>query len=156
MARASIQRRRLARIIALQALYELDCTDHAVESVLGAHLEALAENGKVPSDLRRYVYRLVNGVRTEQARLDSVIERFAPEFPIAQMALIDRNLLRIALYEFGLSKKVPYKVAISEAVELAKLFGAENTARFVNGVLGTLVERKAELRTLLNDKATAT
>lgn len=149
----SIERRRIARIIALQALYELDCTNHTLEDVLGAHLETLAADGKLKPDLRRYLYQLVRGVRCERARLDAVIARFAPEFPLEQMAPIDRNLLRIALYEFAISKTPP-KVAINEAVDLAKLFGSENTARFVNGVLGALVERKAELRALLEDEAT--
>lgn len=150
---ASIGRRRIARIIALQALYELDCTNHALEDVLGAHLETLAADGELKPDLRRYLYQLVRGVRRERARLDAVIARLAPEFPLEQMAPIDRNLLRIALYEFGISR-TPTKVAINEAVDLAKLFGSENTARFVNGVLGALVERKTELRALLADEAT--
>jgi N utilization substance protein B len=156
MAQSFVEQRRLARIVALQALYELDCTDHALEHVLYARLEALSENGEVKPELRRYAYWLVQGVRAEQARLDRVIKQFAPEFPLDQIAPIDRNLLRIALYEFALSKKVPHKVAINEAVELAKLFGSENTARFVNGVLGALAERKTELRALLENKATST
>lgn len=101
---ASIGRRRIARIIALQALYELDCTNHALEDVLGAHLETLAADGELKPDLRRYLYQLVRGVRRERARLDAVIARLAPEFPLEQMAPIDRNLLRIALYEFGISR----------------------------------------------------
>lgn len=156
MAQSFLEQRRLARIVALQALYELDCTDHALEHVLYARLEALSENGEVKPELRHYAYWLVQGVRAEQGRLDHVIRQFAPEFPLDQMAPVDRNLLRIALYEFALSQKVPPKVAINEAVELAKLFGAENTARFVNGVLGALAERKTELRALLANKATST
>ncbi len=151
----SARKRHVARIIALQALYELDCTNHALEDVLSAHLETLAERGTVNPDVRRYIYQLVRGVRETRARLDSLIGQFAPEFPLEQMAPIDRNLLRIALYEFAISRKAPAKVAISEAIDLAKLFGAENTARFVNGVLGTLAARKAELRALLDNEATS-
>jgi N utilization substance protein B len=126
--------RRQARIIAIQALYELDLTDHPPEVVMRRRIEdeALAPEG-VP-----FVYYLVNGVLAHREELDNLIQRYAPEWPIEQMAPIDRNVLRMALFEFSIDGKTPVKVAINEAVELAKLFGSDSAPRFVNGVLGSL------------------
>ncbi len=152
----SISRRRLARVVALQALYELDCTAHRVEDVLSARLAALAERRKVHPEVRRYAYRLVNGVREVYPLLDSLIAPLATEFPIEQMAIIDRNILRMALYEFAIGKRVPFAVAVDEAVRLAKLFGAEHTARFVNGVLGALSLRQGMLSAPSSGEATET
>ncbi len=145
-------RRRMARIIALQALYELDCADHRVEDVLQARLDALAGQRGAHPQVRRYAYRLVNGVREVYPQLDAQIAQLAPKFPIDQMAAIDRNILRIALYEFAVGKQVPFKVATDEAIRLAKLFGAAHTAQFVNGVLGAL----APLSATSSDEATET
>jgi len=94
--------------------------------------ESLAPEG-VP-----FVYHLVNGVLAHREELDNLIQRYAPEWPIEQMAPIDRNILRMALFEFSIDGRTPVKVAINEAVELAKLFGSDSASRFVNGVLGSL------------------
>lgn len=145
--------RRAARTLALQALYEMDCTDHRLEDVMRERLESLEGSSALDGEMRRFAYDLVNGVRDHRSHLDGVIKQFAPEFPLDQMALIDRNLLRLALYEFAVSGRTPIKVAINEAIDLAKTFGAENTARFVNGVLGALVLHEAELRATLGNKA---
>jgi N utilization substance protein B len=149
-------RRRMARVVALQALYELDCTAHRVEDVLSARLAALAERRKIHPEVRRYAYRLVNGVREVYPQLDAQIAQLAPKFPVDQMAAIDRNILRIALYEFAVGKQVPFRVAVDEAVRLAKLFGAEHTARFVNGVLGALAPHQAAPSVTSSDEATET
>ncbi|PJF36666.1 MAG: transcription antitermination factor NusB [Candidatus Thermofonsia Clade 1 bacterium] len=146
----------MARAVALQALYELDCTNHTIAEVMQARLAALAEQGKVEAEVRRYAYRLVNGVREIYPLLDALIAQFAPEFPIEQMAIIDRNILRMALYEFAFGKQTPFAVAVDEAVELAKQFGAESTPRFVNGVLGALAPHTAALQVQLRDKANPT
>lgn len=132
--------RRAARALALQALYELDCTRHAVADVMTARMEEAAED--VGDDLRQYAHRLVNGVLDERGRLDSLIQQYAPEWPLEQMAIIDRNILRIAIYEFALTGETPIKVAINEAIELAKDYGSESASRFVNGVLGALAVRE--------------
>jgi N utilization substance protein B len=126
--------RRQARIIAIQALYELDLTDHPPEVVMRRRIESasLAPEG-IP-----FVYHLVNGVLAHRDELDNLIQQYAPEWPIGQMAPIDRNILRMALFEFSIDGKTPVKVAINEAVELAKLFGSDSAPRFVNGVLGSL------------------
>ena len=126
--------RRRARIIAIQALYELDLTNHSPAAVLERRIEDEAFPPKgVP-----FVRNLVLGVLGHKAYLDGIIQRFAPEWPIEQMAPIDRNVLRIALFEFSVDGQTPVKVAINEAVELAKLFGSDSAPRFVNGVLGSL------------------
>ncbi len=132
--------RRRARAITLQVLYEVDSSGHDAEKVLARILaeETISEaNAKLVRDL-------VKGVLQNRAKIDEYIRRFAPAWPIDQIPVIDRNILRLAIFELLLDNRVPVKVAINEAVELAKLFGSEGSARFINGVLGsvsTLVER---------------
>ncbi len=130
--------RRKARSVALQALYEIDCTGHEPGEVI---TNRLAEE-EVPDGVIPFIHNLVNGVLEHRDWLDGLIERYAPEWPLEQMAIIDRNILRMALYEFLVDGETPVKVAINEAVELAKLFGSESTFRFVNGVLGAIVSQR--------------
>jgi len=92
-----------------------------------------------------FLYELVTGVVGNHAALDRLIQEFAPEWPVEQMAIIDRNILRMAIFELVVSQQTPLKVAINEAVELAKLYGSDSAPRFVNGVLGTLASRHNEL-----------
>jgi len=126
--------RRRARILALQALYEIDSAHHPVGTVLDQRLteDPLTEEGQV------FARELLTGVIQHRVELDELIQHYAPEWPVDQMAVIDRNVLRIAIYEFFIGKLTPTKVAINEAVELAKLFGSDSAPRFVNGVLGAL------------------
>jgi len=126
--------RRRSRILALQALYEIDTTHHPAGTVLD---QRLAED-PLPDEGEAFARELITGVMKHQAELDELIQRYAPEWPVDQMAVVDRNVLRIAIYEFSISKATPIKVAINEAVELAKLFGSDSAPRFVNGVLGAL------------------
>jgi len=133
--------RRKARTIALQALYEVDCTTHSVESVLEQRLEEQPLN----ADLEDFARSLVAGVLEHATRLDRLIHKYAPEWPLDQMAIIDRNILRIAIWEFAVDRQTPTKVAINEAVELAKLYGSDSAPRFINGVLGALAAHEAEL-----------
>jgi len=126
--------RRRARILALQALYEIDTTQHPVGTVLDQRLT----EDPLPAEGEAFARELLTGVLQHQVALDELIQRYAPEWPVEQMAVIDRNVLRIAIYEFFISKLTPTKVAINEAVELAKLFGSDSAPRFVNGVLGAL------------------
>lgn len=146
----------MARMIALQALYELDCTEHRVEDVLQARLNLWSERHHLNPEVRRYAYRLVNGVREVYPLLDSLIAPFATAFPVEQIAIIDRNVLRMALYEFAIGKLVPFKVAVDEAIRLAKRFGSEHSAQFINGVLGALAPQQASLSATLSDEATET
>jgi N utilization substance protein B len=126
--------RRRARILALQALYEIDTTQHLPGSVLDRRLgeEPLPEEGEA------FVRELITGVLEHRTRLDEIIQEYAPEWPVDQMAVIDRNVLRMAIFEFHVGKLTPIKVAINEAVELAKLFGSDSAPRFINGVLGAV------------------
>lgn len=133
--------RRKARTIALQALYEIDCTAHPTEVVLE---ERLAEQ-PLGAELNDFARQLVQGVMDQAAVLDRLIQKYAPEWPLDQMAVIDRNILRMAIWEFAADRQTPIKVAINEAVELAKLYGSDSAARFVNGVLGALASRQNEV-----------
>jgi len=133
-----VKSRRQARILALQALYEIDCASHPPAIVL---YRRLSDNDLRPAyaDFTRH---LVTGVLKHQDVLDGFIHEHAPEWPLEQMAYIDRNILRMAIFEFAVDGGTPVKVAINEAVELAKSFGSDSAPRFVNGVLGSLVERR--------------
>lgn len=123
-----------ARSIALQALYEIDLTGHPPELVLN---ERLSES-PLEDNLGEFARKIVMGVLPIVHELDQIIARHAPEWPLDQVAIIDRNIMRIALWEIAVSNETPLKVAINEAVELGKMFGSESTPRFVNGVLGSL------------------
>jgi N utilization substance protein B len=126
--------RRKARTIALQALYEVDSVGRRAEVVVD---RLLAEAG-LSEENADFVRRIVGGVVQNKGEIDRSIQRFAPAWPVEQLALVDRNILRLAIFEILFDNKVPIKVAISEAVELAKSFGSENSSRFVNGVLGSV------------------
>jgi len=130
-----------ARGIALQALYELDITNHPVGTVLQ---ERAAECG-LDEELIHFFRSIVLGVLPIRAELDHFISDHAPDWPLDQVAIIDRNILRIALWEFALAEDIPLKVAINEAVELAKTYGSDSAPRFVNGVLGALANRQNEI-----------
>ena len=125
--------RRRARALALQALYEVDAARHDAAEVVSRLLagEELAEENT------SFVHELVNGVIQNKKKIDENIQSFAPAWPIEQMPIVDRNILRLAIFEILIDNKVPAKVAINEAVELAKTFGSNNSAKFVNGVLGS-------------------
>jgi len=133
-----VKARRQARTIALQALYEIDCANHASAVVLEQRLAAQ----RPPKSVASFSNYLVKGVLAHRDVLDVFIHRHAPEWPLEQMAYIDRNILRMAIFEFAVGGRTPIKVAINEAVELAKTFGSDSAPRFVNGVLGALVEHK--------------
>ena len=126
--------RRKARATALQALYELDTTGHEVEAVLTRHLGV----AKLSEENHDFVRDLVQGVLRHQKQVDQHIRKFAPAWPLGQLAVVDRNILRLAIFEVLFDNKVSVKVAINEAVELAKRFGGDSSAKFVNGVLGSV------------------
>jgi len=126
--------RRKARALALKALYEVDSVGHEVEGVV-THLLA---NGGLSEENSAFVRELVSGVIQNKEKIDLNIQNFAPAWPIEQIPVVDRNILRLAIFEVLLDNKVPVKVAINEAVELAKTFGGDNSSRFVNGVLGSV------------------
>jgi N utilization substance protein B len=130
-----------ARGIALQALYEVDLVNHPPVEVLE---ERLAEE-PLTDELAGFARQIFLGILPLRAQLDAIIAKYAPEWPLDQIAAIDRNILRIAAWEFAIQNLTPVKVAINEAVELAKQFGSDSTPRFVNGVLGSLAEHKNEV-----------
>lgn len=140
--------RRRARRIALETLYEFDIADHPAGEVLQRRLieEEVDNAGTL------FASELVQGVINFQEQMDKLIMRYAPEWPLEQMAVIDRNILRIAIFEFLIGSNTPIKVAINEAVELAKMYGSDSAPRFVNGVLGTLAD---EVETLRHELAVA-
>jgi N utilization substance protein B len=125
----------LARTSALQALYELDTTSHPADQAIACRLADVP----LPDEGEAFLRSLVSGVIKNRAVLDAMIQRYAPAWPVSQIAIIDRNVLRIALYELTAGAGTPPKVAINEAVDLAKAFGSDSSSRFVNGVLGTAV-----------------
>ncbi|TAJ17292.1 MAG: transcription antitermination factor NusB [Dehalococcoidia bacterium] len=133
--------RRRSRIAAFQALFEADLGERAVASVLERHLE------KAGLDLegQDFARSLVHGVEVNLMAIDAVIQRHAPAFPLAEMAAVDRNVLRLAVYEVLFdTDRAPLRAAINEAVEIAKGYGSESSGRFINGVLGAVVLEAAE------------
>ncbi len=124
-----------ARGIALQTLFEYDLSGHPIGIILTQRFD---ENPLEPK-LQEFVQDIVTGIFPIINKLDEIISTYAPEWPLDQVASIDRNIIRIALWEFAVGKCTPVKVAINEAVELAKIYGSDSTPRFINGVLGSLV-----------------
>jgi N utilization substance protein B len=136
-----MKERRKARIVALQVLYEVDCAAHPVDEVFEQRLEETP----LSAELSEFARGLVAGVLTQRVALDHLIHTHAPDWPIDQMAIIDHNILRLAIWEFAVAQTAPIKVAINEAVELAKLYGSDSAPRFINGVLGALAQRENEI-----------
>ena len=132
-----IQQRRLARKLAIQALFEIDSVGHLPGPVVDERLEYSypGEQGAI------YLRWLVSGVVRNLETLNTFIVKYAPEWPVDQLAIIDRNILRLAFFEIGAhDSDTPPKVVINEAVELAKVFGSDSSPRFVNGVLGSALD----------------
>jgi N utilization substance protein B len=131
-----------ARGLALQVLYEIDMANHPPVEVYQSRLEEMP----LSEELAEFARQIVFGVLPRIPDLDLLIAKYAPEWPLDQVATIDRNILRMAFWEFAVQRETPLKVAINEAVELAKQFGSDSAPRFVNGVLGSLAEHKDEIR----------
>ena len=126
--------RRKARTVALQALYEIDCSRRKAEAIV----ERFLVEGDLSEESSVFVRELVTGVVENISEIDENIQKYAPAWPVKQIAVIDRNILRLAIFEILFDNRVPVKVAISEAVELAKKFGSDSSAKFINGVLGSV------------------
>jgi transcription antitermination protein NusB len=137
-----------ARGIALQVLYEYDLTNHPIGDTLNARIT----DENLEDSLGLFASQIITGVIPIIPQLDKVISEHAPEWPMDQVAVIDRNILRIALWEFGVEKCTPLKVAINEAIELAKVYGSDSSPRFINGVLGSLVNHVSEIQNFFPDK----
>jgi len=137
--------RRLQRSIALQSLFEWDFNNHEREKILEIVDRNIADLG---GDIEEtdLILGLVDGVIKNQTDIDELIEQCAPEWPLSQITIVDRNILRIGIFEllYGNYESVPPKVAINEAIELAKTFGGPNSSKFINGVLGTIYREMGE------------
>jgi len=127
-------RRRKARELALKALYEVDATGHESEDVI---IRLLAEEN-LSEENANFARKLVAGVLQNRDQINENIKKYAPSWPLEQISLVDRNILRLAIFEILIDNSVPVRVAINEAVELAKTFGSDNSSKFVNGVLGSI------------------
>lgn len=136
--------RQLARSIVLQSLYEWDFYKQKLDliKIVERNLAELAPGLDEPE----FVWRLIKGIIEHKKEIDAIIEKAAPEWPIEQIAIVDRNALRVGLYEllYADPSEVPPKVAINEAIELAKNFGGPNSGKFINGVLGTVYKQIGE------------
>lgn len=130
--------RHLARTIVLQSLYEWDFYEHQADlaNILERNMKEVGPGIDEPD----FVWRIAKGVIEHMKEIDDIIKRVAPEWPINQIAIVDRNVLRIGLYElmYADRNEVPPKVAINEAIEIAKNYGGQNSPKFINGVLGTV------------------
>lgn len=135
--------RRRARIAALQALYEADSSHHAPLEVL----ERLVADQRLARATAAFARDLILGVLAQQDEIDQAIARAAPAWPVEQLPPVDRNILRLAIREMLGDNGTPVRAVINEAVELAKTFGSESSAKFVNGVLGAIERQRNELRT---------
>jgi transcription antitermination protein NusB len=126
--------RHKAREVALQILYEIDLVGHSPEEAC----KNILDRAEVSPEIETFVKDLVEGVVKNHEQLDQNIRDFAPAWPLEQLSVVDRNILRLAIFEILLDNKIPVKVAINEAIELAKTFGSDNSSRFINGVLGSI------------------
>src|SRR5512133_384988 len=141
-----------ARGIALQVLYEVDLANHPPGEVLSQRLEDVP----ISAELAEFARQIIFGVLPLTHELDNVIARYAPEWPLDQIAAIDRNILRVSCWEFAVRRETPVKVAINEAVELAKMYGSDSAPRFINGVLGSLAEHQYDIVQQLKSAAPVT
>jgi N utilization substance protein B len=121
-------------MLALQALYEVDSVARRPEIVI----ERLLTEADLSQEISEFSRDLVSGTAKNRDEIDRSIQKFAPAWPVEQLAIVDRNILRLAIFEILFDNKVPVKVVINEAVELAKTFGSESSAKFINGVLGSV------------------
>ena len=128
--------RHLSRMVAMQTLYEWDFRENSdLPSIQNRNIDEYSQEVDIP-----FVNNLIEGVVKNLDQIDKEIEKSAPDWPIEQISLIDKSILRLAIFELKFSKNVPLKVVINEAVELAKQFGGENSSKFINGVLGSVFE----------------
>lgn len=132
--------RRRARIMALQTLYEHDSSGHSLEESMGR----LIGNDSLGAGGDELVREIVRGTVANLHAIDDLITEYAPAWPVNQMPMVDRNVLRMAIFELVFGHSAPDKVVINEAVDLARTFGSESSSRFVNGVLGSIVEKFSE------------
>ena len=134
--------RHLSRTIAMQSLYEWDFLEQEkpLQTITEFNIKQFAPGLEDPA----FIFELIKGVESHLAEIDELITKTAPEWPLGQITIVDRNILRLGIYELMFGHEVPPKVAINEAVELGKTFGGESSGKFINGVLGTLYKQLPE------------
>ncbi len=134
--------RHLSRTVAMQSLYEWDFNDRVrpLRDITEYNVKQFAPGMEDPA----FIFDLINGVTDHLNDIDEIIKKTAPEWPLEQITVVDRNILRLGIFELMFAKQVPPKVAINEAVELGKAFGGESSGKFINGVLGTLYKQLPE------------
>jgi N utilization substance protein B len=134
--------RHLSRTVAMQSLYEWDFNERtkSLLEITEFNVKQFAPGLEDPA----FIFDLIKGVESNIKQIDDIIVKTAPEWPLEQITVIDRNILRLGVYELLFAKEVPPKVAINEAVELGKAFGGESSGKFINGVLGTLYKQLPE------------
>jgi transcription antitermination protein NusB len=138
-----------ARSLALQVLYEVDVANHPPADIYRLRLQETP----LTDELSEFARQIIFGVLPLTHTLDQIIAKYAPEWPLDQIAAIDRNILRMALWEIAVSHDTPIKVAINEAVELAKQFGSDSAPRFINGVLGALADHQHEIQQVFQNSS---
>jgi transcription antitermination protein NusB len=131
-----------ARALALQVLYELDQSTHLPGDIVAQRIE----ESPLEDSLTKFAEQIIFGVLPVKPVIDQLISKHAPEWPFDQVAIIDRNILRIAVWELTFSTDTPLKVIINEAIELGKMYGSDSSPRFINGVLGSLVNNQNEIK----------
>jgi len=132
--------RRRARIRAFQVLYEVDGARHTATEAF----ESRSIEDPLPRPADEFARKLIEGSIDHLGEIDATISTHAPTWPLSQMSMVDRNILRIAIFEILIGRETPPKVAINEAVEVSKIFGADSAPRFVNGVLGSIMETEGQ------------
>lgn len=143
--------RHLARTIALQTLYQWDFNERD-QGNIKEYVKINLDNFAPHFDDKGFIENLVTGVIDNQDKIDALIIKYAPEWPIEQITMVDRNVLRIGIQEMKYDADIPEKVAINEAIELAKTFGGESSGKFVNGVLGTIYKEMLDNETNKDQK----
>ena len=137
MASITARTRRLGRVVAMQALYEIDAVG-PVGNDPAVTIDALVEEYEASAEVKDFASTLVQGVLQQRAAIDALIAASAPQWPLDQMAGVDKSVLRVAVYELRHGAGAPVKVVINEAIDIAKEYGGEGSGRFVNGVLGAI------------------
>lgn len=139
------QERTIARRLALQILYEVDSTEHPLGEVMATHLGRYVLRQPTVD----HTSRLIHGVRDHQERLDMILQTVAPDWPLDEVAVVDRNVLRLALYEAAMLKELPVGIVLQEAIKLTEVFAGDSSIRFVNGVLGSIFNNPDRLQAML-------
>ena len=133
-----MSKRHIARSIAMQSLYQWDFKGQQTATLPAIIEQILSEFGEGLTNEKKYVRKTVAGVIDHLKEIDALIAQYAPHWPLAQISFIDRNILRVGIYEMNFTTDIPAKVAINEAIEIAKTYGGSSSGKFVNGILGAM------------------